>query len=158
MKIALAFFASLCILCGHLFAAPAKPNLIFILSDDLAQGDLGCYGQKLIQTPNLDRMAREGTRFTQAYCGTTVCAPSRTSLMTGMHMGHSPIRANREVQPEGQKPLPAGTVTVAQVLKSAGYLRGRMRRGYFSAPGRWAGDLLLGSPCSFTSVWHPFRG
>jgi len=138
MKIALSFFASLCILCGHLFAAPAKPNLIFILSDDLAQGDLGCYGQKLIQTPNLDRMAREGTRFTQAYCGTTVCAPSRTSLMTGLHMGHSPIRANREVQPEGQKPLPAGTVTVAQVLKGAGYSTacvGKWGMGMFDTTG-----------------------
>ena len=79
--------------------APAadKPNLIFILSDDLAQGDVGCYGQKLIQTPNLDRMAREGTRYTQAYCGTTVCAPSRASLLLGQHTGHSPIRANREL-------------------------------------------------------------
>lgn len=83
-----------------LHAAEAmKPNIIFILSDDLAQGDVGCYGQKLIQTPNLDRMATEGTRYTQAYCGTTVCAPSRTSLMTGLHMGHSPVRANRRSSP-----------------------------------------------------------
>ena len=95
-----------------------KPNLIFILSDDLAMGDLGCYGQKLIQTPHLDRMAREGTRYTQAYCGTSVCAPSRASLMTGLHSGHGPIRANWEIAPgEGQQPLPAGTVTVAQILK-----------------------------------------
>src|SRR5262245_21012876 len=62
---------------------PAKPNVIFVLCDDLAQGDLGCYGQKKIKTPHLDRMAREGMRFTQAYCGTSVCAPSRASLMTG---------------------------------------------------------------------------
>lgn len=102
-------------------SSTAKPNIIFILSDDLAQGDLGCYGQKVIQTPNLDRMASEGTRYTQAYCGTTVCAPSRASLMTGLHMGHSPIRANREIGVEGQMPLPAGTFTVAQLLKSAGY-------------------------------------
>ena len=68
-------------------ATGRKPNIIFILADDLAQGDLGCYGQKLIQTPNLDRLAAEGTRYTQAYCGTSVCAPSRTSLMTGLHMG-----------------------------------------------------------------------
>src|SRR5687768_12923794 len=74
-----------------------KPNIIFMLSDDLAMGDVGAYGQKLIQTPHLDRMAREGTRYTQAYCGTTVCAPSRTSLMTGLHSGHAPVRANREV-------------------------------------------------------------
>jgi arylsulfatase A-like enzyme len=129
----LALLGTLC----HLPAA-AKPNLILILSDDLAQGDLGCYGQKLIQTPNLDRMAREGTRYTQGYCGTSVCAPSRTSLMTGLHMGHSPIRANREVQPEGQKPLPAGTVTVAQVLKSASYATacvGKWGMGMFDTTG-----------------------
>lgn len=83
-------------------AHAAPPNIIYILSDDLAQGDLGCYGQKLIKTPNLDRMAAEGTRFTQAYCGTSVCAPSRSSLMTGLHMGHCPIRANREIKPEGR--------------------------------------------------------
>lgn len=74
---------------GASSATPAQPNIIFILSDDLAQGDVGAYGQKLIQTPRLDRMAREGTRYTQAFCGTTVCAPSRTSLMTGLHTGHS---------------------------------------------------------------------
>ena len=115
-----------------------KPNIIFILSDDVAQGDLGCYGQKLIQTPNIDRMAREGLRTTQAYCGTTVCAPSRTSLMTGLHMGHSPIRANREIKPEGQMPLPAGTFTVAQLLKSAGYTTaciGKWGMGMFDTTG-----------------------
>src|SRR5512147_2680577 len=74
-------------------STPAKPNIIFILSDDLAQGDLGCYGQKLIKTPNMDRMAREGMRFTQAYTGTSVCAPARASLITGLHTGHCPIRA-----------------------------------------------------------------
>jgi arylsulfatase A len=116
----------------------AKPNIIFILSDDLAQGDVGCYGQKLILTPNLDRMAAEGTRYTQAYCGTTVCAPSRTSLMTGLHMGHSPVRANREIKPEGQLPLPAGTVTVAQLLKSEGYSTacvGKWGMGMFDTTG-----------------------
>jgi arylsulfatase A-like enzyme len=118
--------------------AAAKPNLIFILSDDLAQGDLGCYGQKLIQTPNVDRMASEGTRYLQAYCGTTVCAPSRTSLMTGLHMGHSPVRANREIGTEGQLPLPAGTVTVAQLLKTAGYSTaciGKWGMGMFDTTG-----------------------
>ena len=119
-------------------ATPAKPNLIFILSDDLAQGDLGCYGQKLIQTPNIDRMAAEGTRYKQAYCGTTVCAPSRTSVMTGLHMGHSPVRANREIGAEGQLPLPAGTITVAQLLKSAGYATacvGKWGMGMFDTTG-----------------------
>lgn len=118
--------------------AASRPNLIFILSDDLAQGDCGSYGQKLIQTPNLDRMAREGTRFTQAYSGTTVCAPSRASLMTGLHSGHCPIRANREVQPEGQKPLPEGTFTVAKLLKSQGYATaaiGKWGMGMFDTTG-----------------------
>jgi hypothetical protein len=68
-------------------AAAEKPNIIFILGDDVAQGDLGCYGQKFIKTPHLDRMAAEGTRYNQAYAGTSVCAPSRTSLMTGLHIG-----------------------------------------------------------------------
>jgi arylsulfatase A-like enzyme len=120
-------------------AAAEKPNIVFILADDLAQGDLGCYGQTLIQTPNLDRMAAEGTRYTQAYSGTTVCAPSRTSLMTGLHMGHSPVRANREIATgAGQFPLPEKTVTVAQILKSAGYATacvGKWGMGMFDTTG-----------------------
>ncbi len=101
--------------------AGQRPNIIFILADDLGYGDLGCYGQKDIKTPNLDRMAAEGTRFTQGYCGTSVCAPSRCALMTGLHMGHAPIRGNRPAPPEGQMPLPPGTFTVARLLKEAGY-------------------------------------
>ena len=127
---------------GSAFAGqpPARPNIIYILSDDLAQGDLGVYGQKLIRTPRLDRMASEGTRFTQAYCGTSVCAPSRASLLTGLHTGHSPVRGNWEVQPEGQLPLPESTVTVAQVLKSAGYATAAM--------GKWGMGMFdtTGSP------------
>lgn len=129
---------SACLLGLSAVVASDRPNIIFILCDDLAQGDLGCYGQKLIQTPNLDRMAREGTMFPQFYSGTSVCAPSRSSLMTGLHMGHCPIRANREVQPEGQKPLPEGTVTVAQVLKKAGYATactGKWGMGMFETSG-----------------------
>ncbi len=117
---------------------PARPNVIFVLSDDLAQGDLGCYGQKLIKTPHLDAIAREGTRFTQAYCGTSVCAPSRASLMTGLHTGRCPIRANREVRPEGQKPLPPGTYTVATLFKGSGYATacvGKWGMGMFDTPG-----------------------
>src|SRR5215216_2199514 len=72
----------------------ARPNIIFILADDLGYGDLGCYGQKLIQTPNLDRMATEGMRFTQFYAGAPVCAPSRAVLMTGLHVGHVSVRGN----------------------------------------------------------------
>jgi arylsulfatase A-like enzyme len=119
-------------------AAAAKPNLIFILSDDLAMGDVGVYGQKLIQTPNLDRLCREGTRYLQAYTGTTVCAPARSSLITGLHSGHCPIRANREIQPEGQMPLPAGTFTVARLLKDQGYATacvGKWGMGMFDTSG-----------------------
>jgi arylsulfatase A len=119
-------------------AEPRKPNIIFILSDDLAQGDIGCYGQNLIRTPNLDRMAKEGTRFTRGYCGTTVCAPSRTSLMVGQHTGHSPVRANREIKPEGQLPLPDGTITVARLLKETGYATacmGKWGMGMFDTTG-----------------------
>lgn len=100
---------------------PDKPNILFILADDLGYGDLGCYGQQQIQTPNLDRLAAEGMRFTDHYAGTTVCAPSRCSLMTGLHTGHTYIRGNNEVQPMGQLPLPADTVTLPKVLKKAGY-------------------------------------
>lgn len=121
-----------------------RPNIIVILSDDLAQGDLGCYGQKLIKTPNIDRLAAQGMRFTQAYCGTSVCAPSRTSLITGLHSGHSPVRGNRELPASqskygaGQLPLPESTITIAQVLKSAGYATactGKWGMGQFDTTG-----------------------
>lgn len=138
MKRPLLFTLVVLVLALNAPAAERKPNIIFILSDDIAQGDLGCYGQKLIKTPNLDRMAAEGTRFEQAYCGTSVCAPSRASLMTGLHTGHSPIRANREIQPEGQMPLPADTPTVAQVLKQNGYATattGKWGMGMFDTTG-----------------------
>lgn len=102
---------------------PARPNVIFILADDLGYGDLGCYGQTKIRTPNLDRMAAEGMRFTQFYAGCPVCAPSRCTLMTGQHLGHATIRDNMQRAPgqEGQHRMEPGTVTVAQLLKQAGY-------------------------------------
>jgi len=102
-------------------AAAAPPNVIFILADDLGYGDLGCYGQKIIRTPNLDRMAAEGMRFTQHYSGSPVCAPSRCVLMTGKHTGHAFIRNNRSVQPDGQYPIPAETVTLAKLFKQRSY-------------------------------------
>jgi arylsulfatase A len=105
---------------AHLHAAD-KPNVIFILADDLGYGDLGCFGQKLIKTPCIDQLAAEGMRFTQAYAGETVCAPSRATLMTGQHNGHTFVRGNKEIKPEGQVPMPADTVTVAHVMKRAGY-------------------------------------
>jgi len=105
-------------------ASAGRPNIIFILADDMGYGDLGCYGQKLIQTPNLDAMAKQGTRFTQFYAGTAVCAPSRSSFLTGQHTGHTPIRGNKGVQPEGQWPIPDSAITIAEVLKEAGYATG----------------------------------
>ena len=94
------------------------PNIIFILADDLGYGDLGCYGQKVIQTPQLDRMAREGLCFTDFYAGCTVCAPSRCTLMTGLHTGHARIRGNANV------PLEPTDLTVAKLLQRAGYATG----------------------------------
>lgn len=98
-----------------------RPNIVFILADDLGWADLGCYGQEKIKTPRLDRMAAEGIRFTQAYCGTSVCGPSRCILMTGLHAGHSHIRANRGHDAEGEMPLLPDTYTVARMLQQAGY-------------------------------------
>ena len=123
-----------------------KPNIIFILADDLGYNELGCYGQTKIKTPNIDRIAAEGMRFTQHYSGSTVCAPSRCVLMTGKHTGHAYVRDNYEVggwergDPEGQLPIPADTVTVAKILKKAGYTTG--------AIGKWG----LGGP---DSEGHP---
>ncbi len=120
----------------------ARPNIIFIMTDDLGYGDLGCYGQKRIQTPHIDRMATEGMRFTQFYAGSTVCAPSRCVLMTGLHTGHALVRGNRELKPMGQWPLPDETITLAEVLKKSGYSTGLI--------GKWG----LGGP---DSTGHPNR-
>jgi len=91
--------------------------VVFIIADDLGYGDLSCYGQEKFLTPNIDRLALNGTRFTRSYSGTTVSAPSRASLMTGLHTGHTPIRGNKEIEPEGQFPLPAGTFTLFHLFK-----------------------------------------
>jgi arylsulfatase A len=115
-------------------AAP-RPNVIFILADDLGYAELGCYGQKKIKTPNIDRLAAEGMRFSQAYCGTSVCAPSRCSLMTGLHIGHAHIRANRELKPEGQEPLPPGTFTLGQLFQRAGYATACIGKWGLGGPG-----------------------
>ena len=105
-------------------ASERKPNIIFLLADDLGYGDLGCYGQQKIRTPVLDHMAAEGMRFTQAYAGNAVCAPSRCVLMTGLHPGHTYVRNNKSVEPEGQEPIPAETVTLPKLLKAQGYVTG----------------------------------
>ena len=114
-----------------------RPNIVFIMADDLGYGDLGSYGQQYIETPNLDRMAREGTRFMQFYAGSTVCAPSRSVLMTGQHTGRTPVRGNgRTAAPIGNSPLPAKATTAAEMLQKAGYTTG--------AFGKWG----LGGPDS----------
>jgi arylsulfatase A-like enzyme len=110
------------LLCATLaVAVERRPNIIYILADDLGYGDLGCYGQKVIQTPELDRMAKEGLRFTQFYAGATVCAPSRSVLMTGMHHGHTRVRGNAGQKNLAAQALREGDVTVAKHLHSAGY-------------------------------------
>jgi arylsulfatase A-like enzyme len=107
-------------------AAPAGkgPNIIWIMADDLGYADLGCYGQEHILTPNIDHLAAEGTRFTQCYAGSTVCAPSRSVLMTGLHTGHTTVRGNFSAIGKGRVPLRAADVTVAEVLKRRGYATG----------------------------------
>ena len=110
-----------------------KPNILFIFSDDLSYRDLSCYGQEKFRTPNLDKLAMNGIRFTQAYSGSPECAPSRASLMTGMHMGHCRIRANNSVR--GQDHLLSEDVTVAEVLKGAGYGTGFIGKWGIGLPG-----------------------
>jgi len=102
-------------------AAADRPNLVFILADDLGYGDVGCYGQKRIQTPNIDRLAKEGLRFIDFYAGCTVCAPSRCVLMTGYHTGHAHIRGNAGKERPQIQILRDHDVTVAEVLKKANY-------------------------------------
>ncbi len=127
-----------------------KPNVIYILADDLGYGDLGCYGQQFIETPNIDKLAAEGIQFTQHYAGAPVCAPSRCMLMTGKHPGHAQIRGNDEWSErgdvwnyiaqlkdptlEGQRPLEKGTETIASVMKKAGYSTGMVGKWGLGAP------------------------
>ena len=129
------------------------PNIIYILADDLGYGDLSCYGQQKFETPNIDRLAAQGMRFTQHYSGSTVCAPSRSVLMTGMHTGHTFIRGNKEVRPEGQYPIPDSTFTLAELLKEAGYATGAFGKWGLGYPGsegdptRQGFDTFFGYNC-----------
>ncbi len=133
-----------------------QPNVIFIMADDLGPGDLGCYGQKIIKTPHIDRMAAEGMRFTQHYCGNAVCAPSRCVLMSGLHPGHAFIRDNRQAddakglpkmgkpEHEGQFPIPASTVLIPEVLKPLGYTTGGFGKWGLGGPGSTGEPLKHG--------------
>lgn len=116
----------------------SKPNIIFILADDLGYGDIGCFGQQKISTPNIDKLAKMGVKFTQFYSGSTVCAPARCSFMTGMHTGHGDIRGNLTLKPEGQVPLHDSIITIAMLLKQAGYETGAFGKwslGFITTPG-----------------------
>lgn len=120
-----------------------KPNIIYILADDLGYGDLSCYGQEKFATPNIDRLAAEGMKFTQHYSGSTVCAPSRCALMTGLHTGHTQVRGNREVKPEGQAPMTPGTVAIPTRLRQAGYVSGMFGKWGLGAPGSQSDPMVF---------------
>jgi arylsulfatase A len=133
-------------LAGGPFGCPrrAKPNIILILADDLGYSQLGCYGETRIRTPHIDRLAAEGTRFTQAYSGSPVCAPSRCVLLTGKHTGHAHVRDNLEIQPEGQAALPAGTATLPRLLRAEGYATGLVGKWGLGYPGSEGEPLAQG--------------
>ena len=150
IKLLLLFIAELLAVVAFAQSEPL-PNVIIILADDLGYGELGCYGQKLIETPHIDRLAAEGMRFTQHYSGAPVCAPARCILLTGKHAGHAYIRGNDEWKErgdvwdfkaatadpglEGQRPLPDGEVTIAEMLKGVGYTTGFIGKWGLGAPG-----------------------
>lgn len=137
-------FLLTCLAAGGLSFAAQQPNVIFILADDLGYGDLSCYGQQKFETPNIDRLAAQGMRFTNLYSGSTVCAPSRCSLLTGKHTGHSAVRGNKEHRPEGQEPMPADTFTAAHLFRQAGYATGIFGKWGLGYPGSVSDPLNMG--------------
>lgn len=164
MRSALTFLISS--LLGLAASQAAPRNVVFILADDLGWGELGCYGQEKIRTPHIDRLAKEGTRFTHHYSGAPVCAPSRCVLMTGRHLGHAEIRGNLQAKvnfpefKEGQHPISAGLVTLAETFKAAGFATGAMGKwglgpvGSTGDPNKQGFDLFFGYNCQ--SVAHSF--
>ena len=112
-----------------------KPNVIYILADDMGYFELGCYGGKVIETPNIDRLAKGGIKFSNHYSGSNICAPSRGSLMTGKHTGHAWIRDNKPLPFEGNVPIPTSEVTVAELFKEAGYKTGAFGKWGLGYPG-----------------------
>ena len=140
----------------------SKPNIIFIFADDLGYGDIGCYGQQKIETPNIDKLAQKGMKFTQFYSGSTVCAPSRSSFLTGLHTGHTAIRGNKSYPPEGQAPLPDSVITFANLLQQNGYATaafGKWGLGYITTsgdPNKKGFDLFYGYNCqSLAHNYYP---
>jgi len=149
-----------------------RPNIVLIVADDLGYGELGCYGQRWIETPRLDELARQGIRFTQFYSGAPVCAPSRCVLITGKHSGHAAIRDNRKPSGlkklrekhnwefPGQEPLPTNEITIAELLQAGGYATGAMGKwglgqvGTTGDPTRQGFDLFYGYYCQFHAHNH----
>ncbi|MDC3256227.1 arylsulfatase [bacterium] len=125
-------------------ATEKQPNIIYILADDLGYGDLGCYGQELIKTPNIDSLAKTGMRFTDHYSGAPVCAPARCVLLTGLHTGHCPIRGNRALEFEGNVPIPKSYVTLGEVMQKAGYATGAFGKWGQGYPGSVGDPVLRG--------------
>ncbi|MBQ5507962.1 MAG: sulfatase-like hydrolase/transferase, partial [Prevotella sp.] len=154
-----------------------KPNIIFILCDDMGYGDLACYGQKYIQTPHIDRLASEGMKFTQAYAGSPVSAPSRATIMTGQHSGHGHVRGNKEYWPQspmmnykdnrefsivGQEPYDSRHVILPEVMKRNGYATGMFGKwaggyeGSSSTPDKRGVDEFFGYICQFQAhLYYP---
>ncbi len=141
------------IFCCASMAAQQKPNIILIFADDLGYADVGCYGQQKTETPNIDKLAKEGLKFTQFYSGSTVCAPARSSLLSGLHTGHTAIRGNKGTKPEGQTPLPDSAITIATILRQHGYSTtafGKWGLGYITTsgdPNKKGFDNFLGYNC-----------
>lgn len=136
-----AIFSSLLIILliqATLFAQTksSKPNIILIMADDLGYGDLGCYGQERIQTPHIDALAKNGMRFTSYYAGSTVCAPSREALLTGMHTGHTYVRGNFLTDEQEDLTMPESKVTIAEIVKKAGYRTGLIGKWGLGGEGR----------------------
>ena len=139
-------------------AGKKLPNIIFILADELGYGDLGCYGQQWIKTPNIDALAKEGMRFTNFYAGSAVCAPSRATLMTGQHTGHVTVRGNGEV------PLSARDTILPQILRRKGYTNGMVGKWGLGLPGTEAvpekkgWDFLRGTCITWRDIFkNPIR-
>lgn len=161
------FIAGLGLAAMSSLQAKEKPNVVFIIADDLGYGDLSCFGQEKFETPNIDRLALNGMRFTHTYAGTTVSAPSRACLMTGMHTGHTPIRGNLEMEPEGQFPLPENSFTMFHLFKNAGYTTGAFGKwglgqtGSTGDPAKQGVDEFFGYNCQLLAhnyypdhLWH----
>lgn len=123
---------------------PRKPNIIYILADDMGYGDMELTGQEKFKTPNLNRLIESGVFFSRHYSGSAVCAPSRSSLLTGLHTGHTSIRKNTQLEPAGQEPLESSAITVAEILKENGYVTGAYGKWGLGMPNSEGGPLNQG--------------